>query len=227
MATHDPEPKGTTPGYTGPALLPPDWNYWRHIEAPTLREFLLLLAGIEPRSDLAEEITNFLSRTTHYSPQYIFEPPIRPLIQKIRQWEKIAADNALAGTLCGIQYGSTGPNDDFLMRVLIRWATKRSFPIPQELSVIESDAIVPAAKETSGNTLQAASELKTRERETLLKLVIGMAIKGYRYDPKAARNNATSEIADDLEALGIGLDTDTIRKWLIQGTVLLDAKKSK
>lgn len=56
--------------------------------------------------------------------------------------------------------------------------------------------------------------LSTRERDTLLKLVLGMAIGGYRYDPKKARNNAIGDIEKDLQSLGIPLDQDTIRKWL-------------
>lgn len=39
-----------------------------------------------------------------------------------------------------------------------------------------------------------------RERESLLKLVIGMAVKGYSYKPNASRNTATSEITTDLRS---------------------------
>lgn len=53
-----------------------------------------------------------------------------------------------------------------------------------------------------------------RERESLLKLVIGMAIKGYVYDPKVGRTSATKDIADDLERAGVPLDQDTVRKYL-------------
>lgn len=56
--------------------------------------------------------------------------------------------------------------------------------------------------------------LSTRERDTLLKLVVGMAIQGYTFDPKASRSNVPAEIASDLEKLGIGLSDDTVRKWL-------------
>ncbi len=56
--------------------------------------------------------------------------------------------------------------------------------------------------------------LSTRTRETTLKIIIGMAIKGYAYNPKAAKNAAVSEIASDLERLGIAVGDDTIRKWL-------------
>lgn len=53
-----------------------------------------------------------------------------------------------------------------------------------------------------------------RERENLLKLVIGMAIAGYRHDPGAPRNTTPKEIADDLAKLGLRLGDDTIRKYL-------------
>ena len=56
--------------------------------------------------------------------------------------------------------------------------------------------------------------MKTRERGTVLQLLIGMAVSRYKYDPRASRNEATSAIADDLAKLGIPLDSDTVRKWL-------------
>jgi hypothetical protein len=61
----------------------------------------------------------------------------------------------------------------------------------------------------------------TRERESLLKLVIGMAVRGYKYQPGSARSDATSDIANDLEHQGIALDADTIRKYLRDGAALL------
>lgn len=63
--------------------------------------------------------------------------------------------------------------------------------------------------------------LPTRERESLLKLVIGMAIQGYGHDPKACRTFTASEIASDLERLNMSLDVDTVRKYLQEGRDLL------
>lgn len=56
--------------------------------------------------------------------------------------------------------------------------------------------------------------LGNREHDTLLKLVIGMAIKGYRYDPAALKSTVLKEIVTDLADLGISIDTDTVRKHL-------------
>ena len=64
-------------------------------------------------------------------------------------------------------------------------------------------------------------ELKTREQESLLKMVAGMAMAGYGWDPNALRSDATAEIASDLEKVGVPLDPDTIRKWLRKGAELI------
>ncbi len=68
--------------------------------------------------------------------------------------------------------------------------------------------------------------LHTKEKETLLKMAIGMAIKGYGYNPSAKRNNTTTEIKQDLESLGIQLDEDTIRKWLKEASEILPQVQS-
>jgi hypothetical protein len=62
--------------------------------------------------------------------------------------------------------------------------------------------------------LNKGETVSAKERSSLLKLVIGMAVAGYRYDPQAKRNEASAEIAGDLARLGIPLDPDTVRKWL-------------
>ena len=62
--------------------------------------------------------------------------------------------------------------------------------------------------------------LHTKERETLLKLVIGMAVGGYGYEPNANRSPTAKEIADDLAIKGISIDPDTVRKWLKEASEL-------
>jgi hypothetical protein len=75
---------------------------------------------------------------------------------------------------------------------------------------------------------QLASEgeqrIGARERDSLLKLVIGMAVAAYAYDPKVARSDRPTEIAGDLERAGVPLDVDTVRKWLREAAELLPPK---
>lgn len=63
---------------------------------------------------------------------------------------------------------------------------------------------------------QASTEkpLSTKERQTLLKLVAGMAVAGYRHDPQAKRGDTVPQIVSDLDGLGISVDEDTVRKHL-------------
>jgi hypothetical protein len=57
-------------------------------------------------------------------------------------------------------------------------------------------------------------ELSTKERATVLKIILGMAVVGYRYNPKASRTSVTKEIADDIHSVGLTIDEDTVRKYL-------------
>lgn len=65
-------------------------------------------------------------------------------------------------------------------------------------------------------------QLTDQERETLLKLIATMAVRGYYFDPNANRNAATSDIKSDLELIGFSLDEKTILKWLRAATDLID-----
>ncbi len=76
-----------------------------------------------------------------------------------------------------------------------------------------------------GESSPIEKPLSSRERESLLKLVIGMAIRGYSYDPVALKSAASKEITDDLASLGISIDTDTVRKYLkVAANTVLPAK---
>jgi hypothetical protein len=63
--------------------------------------------------------------------------------------------------------------------------------------------------------------LDIRERESLLKLVIGMAIDGYGFDRKANRSPTARELSDQLQRLGLTLSDDTIRNYLTEAKELV------
>lgn len=88
----------------------------------------------------------------------------------------------------------------------------------------------PESKGVSQNAVDAAQPskdkpLSTKERETMLKLIIGMAIDGYGYDLSAAKSPLTGEGEESLHAhlqlCGISVDPDTIRKYLKEAKALL------
>ncbi len=78
--------------------------------------------------------------------------------------------------------------------------------------------IIPATKSKEKG-------LSTTERETLLKLILGMAMDAYGYDPTIPRNNASGGnkcgISSKLALIGISISDDTIRKYLTEAKKLL------
>ncbi|MCG8561120.1 MAG: hypothetical protein MI824_15085 [Hyphomicrobiales bacterium] len=84
--------------------------------------------------------------------------------------------------------------------------------LENHIAVLEGDN--KALREQVAQLEGVARDLGPRERDTLMKLVIGMAMKGYGYDPHADRSDATGDIRNDLAALGVPLDHNTILKWL-------------
>ena len=85
----------------------------------------------------------------------------------------------------------------------------------------EFQASLADAADERGNR----TDISTRERSTLLKLVISMAMEGYKYSPEAARNSAVAEITADLAKHGLDVSDDTVRKYLKEATKTVLAKK--
>lgn len=72
--------------------------------------------------------------------------------------------------------------------------------------------------------LQARPQKKQtgqREADTLRKLVIGLAMVAYGYDPKAVRSEVAAEIVSDLQKRGLTVSDDTVRKHLKECAELL------
>ena len=102
----------------------------------------------------------------------------------------------------------------------LTWTRRHDIRLPDDLincavnNGISIEGPADPTPTTSDQTLGA------KERESLLKLVIGMAVRGYKFDPGQARNQA--EICDDILLLGLSIDEDTVRKYLKQASQLLD-----
>jgi hypothetical protein len=69
--------------------------------------------------------------------------------------------------------------------------------------------------------------LTSRERDTLLKLVIGMAVGGYGHDVMAKKTDTVSQIILDIEKLGLSISDETARKYLKEAAGLLPRKPHK
>ena len=89
----------------------------------------------------------------------------------------------------------------------------------------ERDAKIDELRKTLAQLSRVAradeKSMQPKERNSMLKMIIGMAVRGYGYDPSAKRSSRPVEIAGDLAELGLALSDDTIRKYLEEGKGLL------
>jgi hypothetical protein len=98
------------------------------------------------------------------------------------------------------------------------WAIKTGLEIPSDMKLNAAgpnpkpEDILPPPSLVANDKFLGA-----RERTNLLKVVFGLAIQGYGYDPSASRGSAVTEITSDLVKLGIEISDDTIRRYLKEG----------
>jgi hypothetical protein len=85
----------------------------------------------------------------------------------------------------------------------VGWAHEIGIALPAGLNV------TPAAPR-----IEHADDLKGKKKNSALRLILGMALAKYGYDPKASKNQATSKIVSDLELNGLGVTGETVKTFL-------------
>ena len=99
-------------------------------------------------------------------------------------------------------------------------AVQPELPSAQEL-LVENRQLREKLSELESRTTPAAGKpLHTRERESLLKIVLAVAKKKYHFDPAKAKNAAASNIANTVHEIGFRMDEDTVRKFLNEAKAL-------
>jgi len=88
----------------------------------------------------------------------------------------------------------------FFSQEVIDWASKKRLPLPEKFS--------------EHLKKQENASLEPRERNSLLQMILGMAIKKYDFTPADLKSRAPSKIAEDINAAGLKVSEKTIRKFL-------------
>lgn len=76
------------------------------------------------------------------------------------------------------------------------------------------EQITRLREERKANKTADKEAVGPKERSSVLKLILGMAIAGYGFDPRATRCSTVKEILSDMHLKGISLGEDTVRKYL-------------
>jgi hypothetical protein len=202
-----------------PIVKPADFAYWCRMPNWKEREAVAIALGADP-SDAWNYVRNVSGKSKSHYPT---KPPFAVAYEQlntlvVRNFPLVRLGEAIKASL------------------FIDWLAAERLPLPSRLveafsefghpktdwkslaekSLLENKALIDrvSSLETALANFAVSGSANTKERESLQKLVIGMAVKGYRYDPKVGRSGTPKEIADDLAALGISLSDDTVRKYL-------------
>lgn len=223
-----------------------DFEHWSKLAHWTLDEAVAVSFGKAP------ELVNWptISKYLQLSPFAVQYSRRRELALRAAQWKQLY-DPVLPGIFLAWAKGleievpaalveavqKRGPirdwkslYDELKTTHANREASWTALDEAKDRTIVAKDRVVAALEErlrkleAQQTTQPPEKQLGARERESLLKVVIGMAVGGYSYDPKAGRSDRPTEIAGDLERAGVPLDVDTVRKWLREAAELLPPK---
>jgi hypothetical protein len=200
-------------GFYQPNTYLADFGYWAKMANWTEGEAAAVLLGINPHYVNPRE-GDLSGEASQYKEQYF----------GILKSAKRALD---AGHLRGYPAPAEW----------VGWAKQLDFPIPETLvSAVEkwgaSSADSALVKELQAKVSALTGEIEAlkarqsdtdreldpRERDTMLKLIFGMAVNGYGYDASFKRSNVVTDIVGDMERQGLAVSDDTIRRYLKAAT---------
>ena len=174
-------------------------EYWRNGPQKTIWSILVALCVIAAFVQILSTEIESLKNGVKLSPSNAFESDA--LIARVAYLEQCLRD------------GPVAPQDD-------------NAQLLERIAELERQLAEATAAARQAPQQSAGKSLSTRERNTLLKLVAGMATAYHGHDPDAKRSGTASEIASDLARIGISIEADTVRKYLREAAETVTVKSA-
>ncbi|MDR5755598.1 hypothetical protein [Caballeronia sp. LZ035] len=173
-----------------------DFRYWVALDKWTAKEAALLLDAKDPRRHPTFSIR---SKTTQ--PEYETARQIAAVIRRTN-W----------GRRYGICKWEVKEDPLYICDAVRRAGFSLPVQLVHELAKRQTRGESRATPRFDDAKMNKSAV--TKERQAMLKLIIGLAMGGYRLDPDAPRNSHAKEMRIDLERAGVPLDDATIKKYL-------------
>lgn len=181
----------------------PNFDYWSKLSFWTIEQSTALLIGADPDKILDG---GSLSASCLAETRDRYRQMFRLLDSHIRM---------------------SGVGSNFSPTEAIEWALHAKVDPPGALVAAVQDQGLSLNEKRARKGVGAVASptdekpLTERERNTLLRIIIGMAIAGYGYDPDAKRSDIAKSIADDLSDLGLDCSDQSVREKLREARELL------
>lgn len=223
-----------------------DFDYWSKMSEWSMEEAIALSFSKNPEIVTVKRIEGVLSYTSPFVEKYLKlkelairakkannftdasipmpNDPIRPY--KYVEWiqrNNLDFPPELADKVSRVHITNKPPKSDLEKAMERLERASRPSPFEKGIEQLKVSAKRVAEKERA----QKPKPLLTREKETLLKIIIGMAIDAYGYDPRATRSPFPKELEGILGGLDISVSDDTIRDKLKEAMELLPQTPEK
>ncbi len=203
----------------------PDYKKWLRHEVITVDEAVCLMTGVEPRSDLSKEMLEAYEGVPaeQFYRKYSNNQTVTKLMELLSDISHRIDRSVKVGRLRDKTRHYLAepclPTDSFVAYALED--SDCSVICQKALSEYQQKcALVVESKVVTKKTI-IEKPILPKERETVLKLIIGMAVDGYGYNPNQIKSPIPEDITKILDGLGIALDSDTVRRWLREGATIL------
>ncbi|MGE5539630.1 MAG: hypothetical protein ACM30I_13505 [Gemmatimonas sp.] len=174
----------------------PKWDIWRHVPEAKVWEAVALSLDIEPRS------VN-IDRNSWVGGRLIFQES-----EEFKSRVFLASRNLNSGAFRATALVIDQPEAcGAVLSEFANWGISVGWKVPEEFAAL-------AARRHGGGAPGDSAPLEGKALTTALKLILGMALAAYNYDPKSGRSGVPKEVSDDLQRHGISVSDDTVRQWL-------------
>jgi hypothetical protein len=212
-------------GYFQPNSLQADFAYWAKMADWTEEEAASLFLGLNP--DFMADLELTYGAATEYAAEYF---SLQNLASRATERRHIPYPYSPARWLTWAKECNL-PIPPALEEEILRWDGASGSAVSADRArIVELEAQLAelTAKADSGSSgTTVAPSVGTRERDSMLTLIIAMAVKGYGFNPAAKRSDSIKDIVSDIEKCGLSLSDDTVRRYLRDGVELLPPQENQ
>lgn len=201
-----------------------DCIYWSQCAYWTLDEAVALSLGREPRLVSINNVIPHSSGGSPFAQEYLRRSDLVGRAQEARQLLLRTPPNLFLtwAKLRELEYpkeleeevAARGNTVDDMKKMLDDRNAEIAELIEQNKQLFqERDDLIERGK----RDWQASKPLHPKEKQSMLKLIYGMAVAYHGYDPDLSRSGTVKSIRHDLATKGIEMDDETILKFLREG----------
>lgn len=224
-----------------------DVGFWARSEIWTIEEAIALSMNRSPDKVSSGRLESAHAADTIFAREYVsrlrlanralavgtLTDPVEPIVMiRWLQSKRLSIPDSIVESVTALNEEPADWREECIEQARLRLDAEKAFAeanrghSSSEMRIVELSAELHFAHDRIESLEAVAApedeELNPKERTSLHKMLIAMAMKHYRYNPRAARNDATKTVQSTVENYGMKISEDTVRQHLRAACSVLD-----